>query len=112
MTNWIKKLFQNQAIRYIFFGGCTTLVNLVSYAAFRHFLGIDITVANFLSISLSILFAYVVNKLFVFESQDQGNTGASGGSRTIHRHAVKYHVYRDFRRGDPLLCIRCTGYDR
>ena len=53
MTNWIKKLFQNQAIRYIFFGGCTTLVNLVSYAAFRHFLGIDITVANFLSISLS-----------------------------------------------------------
>ena len=51
MTNWIKKLFQNQAIRYIFFGGCTTLVNLVSYAAFRHFLGIDITVANFLSIS-------------------------------------------------------------
>ena len=72
MTNWIKKLFQNQAIRYIFFGGCTTLVNLVSYAAFRHFLGIDITVANFLSISLSILFAYVVNKLFVFESRTRG----------------------------------------
>ena len=72
MTNWIKKLFQNQAIRYIFFGGCTTLVNLISYAIFRHFLGIDITIANFLSISLSILFAYVVNKIFVFESRTRG----------------------------------------
>ena len=74
MTNWIKKLFQNQAIRYIFFGGCTTLVNLVSYAAFRHFLGIDITVANFLSISLSILFAYVVNKLIVFRNYNMSSS--------------------------------------
>lgn len=63
----MKKLVQNQAIRYVFFGGCTTMVNLVSYYLLRRLLGMDITAANLAAISLSILFAYVVNKLFVFE---------------------------------------------
>ena len=62
------QLFRNQAIRYIFFGGCTTLVNLVSYYLLREVAGMEnITAANLIAISLSILFAYVVNKLFVFE---------------------------------------------
>lgn len=63
----MKKLYQNQAVRYIFFGGCTTMVNLVSYYLLRNVLGVDITEANTAAILLSILFAYVVNKLFVFE---------------------------------------------
>lgn len=28
MAEFIKKLYRNQGIRYIFFGGCTTFVNL------------------------------------------------------------------------------------
>ncbi len=63
----MKKLIRNQAVRYVFFGGCTTMVNLVTYYLLRQFLGIDITVSNTAAIFLSILFAYVVNKLFVFE---------------------------------------------
>lgn len=73
--NYVKRMIQSQAIRYIFFGGCTTMVNLVSYALFRYALGMDITTANFLAISLAILFAYVVNKLFVFESRTKGVKG-------------------------------------
>lgn len=69
MTKFIKKMFQSQALRYIFFGGCTTLVNLVSYGLLRSQAGIDVTKANFLSIALAILFAYIVNKIFVFESR-------------------------------------------
>ena len=41
MIEMIKKLFKNETVRYIFFGGCTTLVNLVSYAILRTLLGID-----------------------------------------------------------------------
>lgn len=63
----MKKLINNQAVRYIFFGGCTTMVNLISYYLLRNVLGVDITVANTAAILLAILFAYVVNKLFVFE---------------------------------------------
>lgn len=68
----VKKLYKNQTVRYIFFGGCTTLVNLISYAIFRWVLQIDITVANVLSIFLAILFAYAVNKILVFESKTEG----------------------------------------
>ena len=62
MTEFIKKMYQNQGIRYIFFGGCTTLVNLGSYAILRMVLGVDMTLANFIAILLAILFAYAVNK--------------------------------------------------
>lgn len=69
MLDWIKKVTGNQAVRYIFFGGCTTLVNIGSYALLRNLAGVDMTTANLISIGLAILFAYVVNKLFVFESR-------------------------------------------
>ncbi len=63
----MKKLFQNQAVRYIFFGGCTTVVNLVLTYVMRYIAGLNVTAANTVAVLLSILFAYVVNKLFVFE---------------------------------------------
>ena len=72
MTEQIRKFYRNQGVRYIFFGGCTTLVNLVTYACVRRLLGMDITAAGFVSVATAILFAYVVNKLFVFESRTPG----------------------------------------
>lgn len=71
MTEFIKKLYHNRIVRYIFFGGCTTMVNLLTYALLRMGFGVDITKANFVSILAAILFAYVVNKLFVFESRTE-----------------------------------------
>ena len=65
MKAWIKKLYGNDMIRYIFFGGCTTLVNLVSFYIFR-LVKVPLNWANFISICLALLFAYVVYSLFVF----------------------------------------------
>ncbi|MCC8067893.1 MAG: YfhO family protein, partial [Clostridiales bacterium] len=62
----MKKLVQNQVVRYAFFGGCTTAVNLVAYYLLCA-AGINITVANTIAVMIAIVFAYVVNKLFVFE---------------------------------------------
>ncbi len=61
------KLYNNNIIRYIFFGGLTTLVNLVSYYVLRKL--VDYNLANFISIVLAILFAYFVNSRFVFRSK-------------------------------------------
>ena len=55
-------------IRYIFFGGCTTLVNLVSFSLLRY-VGVPLNPANFVSIVLAILFAYIVNSKYVFEDK-------------------------------------------
>ena len=60
MKKRILKLYENDVIRYIFWGGCTTLVNLVSFYIMRE-LGIILMAA--------ILFAYVVNSRFVFHDQ-------------------------------------------
>ena len=68
MKALIKKLYENDVVRYIFFGGCTTLVNLVSFFLFRK-LGIPLNPANIASIILAILFAYVVNSKYVFQDK-------------------------------------------
>ena len=64
-----------EAIRYIIIGVCTTLLNFVLFTLFNYLfalLGIEkevsVTVSNLLSIILSILFAYITNKRFVFRS--------------------------------------------
>lgn len=72
MSEFIKKMYRNQAVRYIFFGGCTTFVNLGSYAFLRMVCSVDMTLANVIAIFFAVLFAYVVNKQFVFESRTKG----------------------------------------
>ena len=68
MAEFIKKLYRNQGIRYIFFGGCTTMVNLVSFFILRK-LKVELNIANIISIILAILFAYVVNSKYVFQDK-------------------------------------------
>lgn len=57
-------------VRYVFFGGCTTLVNLISFYVLRK-LRVGLNMANVISIILAILFAYVVNSRFVFQDKCQ-----------------------------------------
>ena len=65
MKKLILKMYENDVFRYIFWGGCTTLVNLVSFYLMR-IAGLPLMAANIISIILAILFAYVVNSRFVF----------------------------------------------
>ena len=65
MKKLILKIYGNDVIRYVFWGGCTTLVNLVSFYIMR-LAKIPLMTANVISIILAILFAYIVNSRFVF----------------------------------------------
>ena len=65
MIALIKMLYANDVIRYIFFGGCTTVVNLASFFFLRQ-AGLQREIANVISVILAIVFAYVVNSKFVF----------------------------------------------
>lgn len=67
----IKKLYYDSRIRYIFFGGLTTLVNIVVFAILEGPLGIDYKISNFFSVAAAICFAFVVNKLYVFQSKSK-----------------------------------------
>lgn len=72
MINKIKELYKKhkELIVYVFFGGLTTLVNLAIFWIFDLILGEDLyLVSNFIAWVLAAIFAYFVNKLFVFASK-------------------------------------------
>ena len=66
-----KKLWERykELILYVFFGGCTTLINIVVYFICRQWLQLAVIPADMIAWLLSVIFAYITNKLFVFESK-------------------------------------------
>lgn len=69
MIDLIKKLYENRVVRYVFFGGLTTLVNLVVFYFLRLVVHMNREAANVISVICAILFAYAVNSRCVFQSQ-------------------------------------------
>ena len=65
------KLKSKEVIVYIIVGIMTTIVNFSIYTMLYYFLRIDVTISNIISVIVSILFAYIMNKLFVFHSHCQ-----------------------------------------
>ena len=57
-----------ESLRYLIVGGLTTLVSWGSYAVFAGPLSWSVTVSNILSWVCAVVFAYVTNKVWVFQS--------------------------------------------
>lgn len=58
-----------EMILYIVFGGLTTLVNMAVYYAMFDRMSFGNVISTIWAWILSVLFAYITNKLFVFESK-------------------------------------------
>ena len=67
MKNILEKY--KSVLMYLFFGVCTTGINIVVYWLFYTFLSFSNVVSTILSWVISVLFAYITNKLWVFESR-------------------------------------------
>lgn len=67
----IKQYFKKykEPILYVVFGGLTTLVNMISYFLETRLFSIDEITATVISWVLSVAFAYITNKIWVFESK-------------------------------------------
>ena len=59
-------------IPYLFFGVCTTLVNVVVYWICAHPLNLGTMVSTIIAWILAVLFAYVTNRKWVFHSEAHG----------------------------------------
>ncbi len=64
----IKCLQGKSVILYIIFGILTTLINIVSYYICSHILSQEILISNVIAWIISVLFAYITNRKWVFES--------------------------------------------
>lgn len=58
-----------ESILYLFFGGCTTAVNTVVYHLLFEILSVPNLLSTLAAWAAAVLFAYVTNKVFVFESK-------------------------------------------
>jgi putative flippase GtrA len=69
MIDFIKK--HKEIILYLIVGGLTTVVNIASYFVFANVCGIPTVWSNILAWAVSVIFAFVTNKLIVFESRSK-----------------------------------------
>lgn len=70
----IKQLYMKykEVINYLIFGGLSTVVNFISYFIFARVFGVEKVLSSGISWFCAVLFAYVTNKIFVFESKTTG----------------------------------------
>lgn len=66
---WKLYLKYKEVILYLIFGGLTTLINIISYTVCAHTFHMDTVESTSVAWVISVIFAYVSNKIFVFESK-------------------------------------------
>ena len=71
-TSWFNKC--REVLMYLVFGGLTTLVNIVAFFILRK-LSVSVYISNLIAWVVAVLFAFITNKLFVFESKDKSKIG-------------------------------------
>lgn len=76
-----------EVLLYLVFGVLTTLVNILGYALFTRVITLDEYVANVIAWIISVLFAFITNKLYVFESKDRS-------IKKILRESVSFFAFR------------------
>ena len=57
-------------LMYLVMGGITTFINIFVFWLFNSQFGLNYTIANIIAWFFSVLFAYVSNKFYVFESKN------------------------------------------
>lgn len=64
----IKKFMHTETFSYLVFGGMTTVLNYVLFKIGLLY-GFNYKISNLISITVSVIFAYIVNKIFVFKTR-------------------------------------------
>lgn len=70
MIRLLKKY--KELILYVLFGGGTTLVNIIGYYICAYPLAMSTVLSTVLAWILSVAFAYITNRIYVFESKSKG----------------------------------------
>ncbi len=91
MCDKIRSIFlkYRELISYVFFGGLTTIVSFGSYFLLNKLLGVHYLIAQVISWILSVAFAYVTNKRYVFADNSSGKT-------TLIKQIVQFYGARIF----------------
>ena len=61
---------KKEVISYLFFGVLTTLINILSYVVLSKLFEVDYKLATTIAWVISVLFAFITNKIYVFNSKE------------------------------------------
>ena len=67
LADWYRE--HREGMRYLVFGLLTTLLNLLIFTICVRIIKIQVVISNIISWIIAVLFAYVTNKLYVFDSK-------------------------------------------
>lgn len=77
LASWYRK--HQEGMRYLVFGALTTVVNIITYTIFSTIIlkGIEnetlkVNIGEIIAFIISVIFAYITNKLYVFDSKTTG----------------------------------------
>ena len=90
-TSWYNKYYE--ILSYLFFGACTTLINIISFWIFRQF-NFDIFISNTFAWIISVLFAFITNKKYVFNSNGK-----------VLKESITFFIFRIISLGFDMLII-------
>ncbi len=99
---------KGESLRYVFIGGCTTLVDYVTYHLLVRGLGMGVTAGNVISTVLAIVFAYVTNKTVVFRSR---TATAAGTAAELLRFVTARLLTMALEIGGVYLFVNILGQD-
>ncbi|MCQ2505068.1 MAG: GtrA family protein [Saccharofermentans sp.] len=96
----IKQLFEKykDTIPYLFFGVCTTLVNIASYWICAHTFALKVMPSTIIAWIIAVLFAYITNRKWVFHS-------AAKSVRDIVKELLSFFACRLATGGIDWLCM-------
>ena len=99
MKKLFQKLFNRETILYVIFGVLTTLVNFAVFWLMNRVIGEKLyLLSNVVAWVAAVLFAYVTNKIYVFESK-------SWSARTLLREIPSFFAARLFSFGIEELLL-------
>lgn len=75
IRKFARKLFSREVIMYLIFGVLTTAIDFIVFYCAYNFLHIDEMVATAAAWCFAVIFAYVTNRVFVFESKEKNRVG-------------------------------------
>lgn len=61
---------EKELLSYVIFGVLTTIVNIIVFLFFTKICNVNYIISNILAWILSVLFAYITNRIWVFESKN------------------------------------------
>ena len=65
-------MLNKEVILYLFFGGTTFLISIITFMVFNTICNIDELIANIFSWIIAVTYAFITNKIWVFESKATG----------------------------------------